>query len=88
MWLIEHNYDVDGGFGDAVPVTDVVGATETKEEAEAYVAKWSNPEVYDKPYADLYHKELSIREVKMVNINENPFGNGSEWGDYNYCEWR
>lgn len=85
MWIIEHCYDVDGGFGDAVGVRDTIGIVETKEEADNYIAKWSNPEIYDKPYANLYHKELIAREVKMLDIDKDPFGEGcGMWGGYNY----
>lgn len=84
MYLIEHVYDVDGGFGDAIGNTDVIGAMETMEEAIAYVAKWSHPVVYDVPYAPLEHKALRIREVKKLNINEDPFGDGDPYLGYNY----
>lgn len=84
MYIIEHCYDVDGGFGDAVEVSDVIGVTESKEEAEAYVAKYSHPEIYDRPYSSLYHKELRIREVATIDINKDPFGDGDAHSGYNY----
>lgn len=84
MYIIEHCFDVDGGFGDAVPVRTTIGCVETEEEANAYIEKWSNPEIYDKPYADLEHKRLEAKEIKPLDINKDPFGKGSPWGDYNY----
>ena len=82
MYLIIHRYDVDGGFGDAVSVEDVVGFIDTKEEAEAYVKKWSNPRIYDKPYNDLYCGELYVREVKKVDIEIDTFGDESDYEYY------
>ena len=77
IYIIIHCYDVDGGFGDAIPDETPLFATKSKTKAEAYVAKYSNPEVYASPYADLYHHELRIKEInlKEPDINVDPWKN-------------
>jgi CYTH domain-containing protein len=53
MYIIEHLYEVDGGIGDAVPNTDVVGVVETEEEAKSYIVPdWFGREV---TYESAYH---------------------------------
>ena len=73
IFLIIHEYDVDGGFGDAISQEDVLGFFRTKEEADKYVEKYSKPQIYDKPYAPLYEHTLYVREMEPLDINEDPW---------------
>lgn len=75
IYVIKHLYDVDGGFGDAITREEILGAVTDKAKAEEYVAKYSKPEVYAKPYDELWHHELIIEkmEINNLNINENPW---------------
>ena len=75
LYMIEHWYDVDGGFGDAVLQTEVVAVTDDKAKAYEYVDKYNNPQAYDKPYATLYCHELRVREIKIeeLDLDKDPF---------------
>ena len=75
IYIIKHCYDIDGGFGDAVPEETPLFATKSKAKAEAYVAKYNNPEIYYSPYQDLYHHGLTIEEMdlKEPDINVDPW---------------
>ena len=84
IYSVFHNYDVDGGFGDAVGCTDLIAIFEKEEDAEAYVEKYNNPHVYEEPYASLYAGELTIKENEIVlhkdfDINNKYGFNGDEW---------
>ena len=90
VYLIKHCYDTDGGFGDAVYQEDVMFATTNKELAEAYVEKYDNPVVYDKPYAELYHHGLCIEEMELndPDLSVDPWAKepkepdfGDDWDD-------
>jgi len=83
-YSVFHNYDVDGGFGDAVSCTDLVAIFESKVDAEAYVEKYSNPHVYDKPYTELWAGELHIEESEIImhkdfDINNNYGFDSNGW---------
>lgn len=82
IYLINHVYDVDGGFGDAVSCEDTMFATENKDLAEQYVKKYSNPEIYDSPYSDLYRHELIIKEYDLEepDLERNPWEEVDESG--------
>ena len=67
IYVIKHHYDVDGGFGDAVAVDDVIGFCNSEEEAQKYVEKYKNEHVYDSPYSDLSCGELVVEELKKIN---------------------
>ena len=68
--LIER-VDVDGGYGDAIPTECSLGYFEcgSKEEIEAYIAKWNHPYIYDVPYAALSCQELGYELVEPQKIN-------------------
>ena len=69
LYNIYHVYDVDGGFGDAVEQKDFVGFVEaTDDEVVEFLAKWDKPEVYDRPYSDLYHHHVVAEKVKFSEI--------------------
>ena len=77
IYLIIHEYDTDGGFGDSVPQEEVICGTENKEKAEEYVKKYDNPQPYAEPYSTLYCHGLRIKEItiKELNLNKDPFEN-------------
>ena len=77
LYMILHIYDVDGGYGDSVTVEKTLCVTENEQEAQEYVKKYSKPEVYEKPYDELYCHELIIKEIefKPLDMNTNPFEN-------------
>ena len=98
VYNVYHEYDVDGGFGDAVNKSVLVATFESEMDAKAFVDKYSNPYVYDRPYAKLYCNQLVIEEMEIIthakfNINKAPnaygttwWGNGEEYVPYNYCD--
>lgn len=74
-WLISEIIDMDGGFGDAIPVESPLCVIEgTEEEVEAYCNKYSMPTVYDVPYDQLYCGRLKYSKLpKEGSLNESPF---------------
>lgn len=67
VYLVQHAYDQDGGFGDAVPCCDVVAAFSTEEKANDFVEKYNKPHVYDVPYSCL---ECGMLFVEKVSIDK------------------
>ena len=65
IYLIIHEFDKDGGFGDAVSCREVLGAFTDKAKAEEYAERWDTPTVYWRPYADLYYHGISVEEVDV-----------------------
>lgn len=65
IYEVVHMYDEDGGFGDAVQVSDVVARFSDKTKADEFVEEYADPHVYDKPYADLDCGYLKVREVEL-----------------------
>ena len=71
MYAVYHMYDTDGGFGDAIPQENMVGIVmATEEEINAFVEKWDKPEVYDRPYADLYHHIVRAEKIDITTLEE------------------
>ena len=71
LYLVKHCYDVDGGFGDAVAVEDVIGIVEcTKEEIDKFIKDFDKSEVYDTPYSDLYHHGIEVEAVHIMTISD------------------
>ena len=70
---------IDGGFGDACGREDLVAFCKDKEMAERYVEEHSKPEVYARPYNELYHHMLEVRDLSDVmeiteeNFKKSPF---------------
>lgn len=99
IFLIMHEYDVDGGFGDAVTQEEVLGYLPTRKEATEYVEKYSEPRIYGRPYMDLYEHTLFVREMKLqpLKADVNPWTHQKDdgtyeedyikklWEDYNKC---
>ena len=70
IYQVVHQYDVDGGFGDAIPRVDVLEVFESKKNAEKFVEKFGNPHMYDKPYHELWCGNLFIKEIEVVPEQE------------------
>jgi len=69
LYNIYHNYDVDGGFGDAVPASELVGTVEaTPEEIAEFLKVWDKPRIYERPYSCLYHHGISAEPVTPVVV--------------------
>lgn len=69
LWQIFEDYDVDGGFGDAVLTERSCGIVEASEdEIKDFLEYWDKPRVYDHPYDDLC--EHKIRAVKIEAIHD------------------
>lgn len=80
LFGVYHEWDTDGGFGDAVGQKDLIGVTNSEEEAKAYVEKWSNDHIYDKPYDYLHCGLLIYEELPMLgSIDEEPDIYPYEW---------
>lgn len=67
IYQVIHEYDVDGGYGDAVGCEDVIAVFSKKEDADAFVEKYANPHVYDTPYADLCCGKLVVKEMIVLD---------------------
>ena len=84
-YAIYHIYDVDGGFGDAVEVEDLVALCESKTLAEEYVKKHDKTHVYEEPYDVLTCGHLVVRDLSHVkvitkeNIEESPWVGNDHW---------
>lgn len=69
VYILFEYFEVDGGYGDAIPADRVLFVTDNKEDAEAYRDKWSKPEVYDTPYDALTHHEIVVEEWPVVKLD-------------------
>lgn len=72
IYGIYHLWQTDGGFGDAVAQEALIGVTDDEEKAKAYVERWSNPHVYDKPYDELHRGELTYAKLKVLDLDQDP----------------
>ena len=70
IYNIYHEYDVDGGFGDAIPESILIATFENADDANAFVNKYSAPEVYDRPYSALWHHKLVVSETEIITHSE------------------
>ncbi len=78
-----HIFDVDGGFGDAIPQEDLICTFNSEEEAKDFIKKFEKPHVYDCPYQCLECGKLELRELPTT-YNEKDFWWLSE--DYEECD--
>lgn len=94
IYNVYHEYDTDGGFGDAISQSDLVATFATETDAKEFVEKYSKPYVYDRPYAALYCNLLVISETEIItheefDINKAPDAYGTTWWgcgeEYNPC---
>lgn len=77
IYSVYHSYDIDGGYGDAVCTDEHVATFANKADAKAFVEKYNNPYIYDKPYDELCCNEFFIREMEIItpaefDINKTP----------------
>lgn len=72
IYQVIHNYDIDGGFGDAVSQSEVVATFTTRSQANRFVAKYAKPHVYYRPYADLHCGYLEVREFNFADMDVEP----------------
>lgn len=78
-----HIFDVDGGFGDAIPQEELICTFNSVEEAWDFIKKYEKPHVYDCPYQCLECGQLELRELPTT-YNEKDFWWLSE--DYEECD--
>lgn len=45
IYLVNHCFDEDGGFGDAIPQEEVICGFDNREDANRFVEKYSNPHI-------------------------------------------
>lgn len=67
-----HIFDVDGGFGDAIPQEELICTFNSEEEAKDFIKKFEKPHVYDCPYQCLECGQLELRELPTT-YNEKDF---------------
>lgn len=66
IYEIIHEYDTDGGFGDAIGEYESLGLFSSKLEADKIVETLSpKPLAYDKPYDTLYFGLVYIKEHEL-----------------------
>lgn len=70
IYNVYHKYDTDGGFGDAIPVDELVASFANGDDATEFVNKYSNPHIYNRPYNDLYCGELIICPTEIIEHSE------------------
>jgi hypothetical protein len=78
-----HIFDVDGGFGDAIPKKELICTFNSEEKAKDFIKKYENPHVYDIPYQALECGKLELRELPTT-YNEKDFWWLSE--EYEECD--
>lgn len=67
IYVVYENYDVDGGIGDAIRTRHNVASFLDEKLAKEYVDKYSNSQVYAKPYSNLYRGGLDYEKVDLLN---------------------
>lgn len=76
IYLIQHIYETDGGFGDAIYNEEILGCFLDKAQAEEYVAKWGETQyIYAKPYDYLTYGQLLVKEMNLdsLSLDVDPF---------------
>lgn len=66
IFQVVHQYEVDGGFGDAVNREEIVATFADKNEAFEFKNKFENIQVYDMPYAALHCGKLFVTESDVI----------------------
>lgn len=68
IYVVKHEYEVDGGFGDPIHKSDVVAVFDNIEAANDYVWEYEKPDtVYDKPYGTLTYGTLKIEVLDVAS---------------------
>ena len=73
VYSVYHDYDTDGGFGDAISQRELLATFESKEDADTYIAKYENPHIYERPYAGLECGVLTLEEVEVISHDDFDF---------------
>lgn len=79
VYQVVHNYYVDGGFGDAISRSDVVAVFASEDDAKEFASRFSNPHVYDKPYADLECGTLVVVAMDVIPAGFFPADTYNMW---------
>lgn len=94
LYGVYHEYSVDGGFGDAIYETALVGLCYDKSLAEKWAKVHDINCVYDRPYSDLECGSLAVCSLEEIPIlteenfeTENPW-KGNPWALLKYLRCR
>ena len=79
IYNVYHVYDVDGGYGDAVPTESLVASFESEMDAKEFVQTYSNPFVYKKPYEELCCNDYIVREAELITHAEFDINNAPNY---------
>ena len=72
IYGIFHEWETDGGYGDAVYRCDLIGVVNDEETAKAYVKKYKNPHIYDMLYDYLEAGDLTYMELESLTLDVSP----------------
>lgn len=67
VYQVVHEYEVDGGFGDAVSRQEIIATFADKGDAFAFKKRFENAHVYDKPYRELHCGKLVVMESDVID---------------------
>lgn len=84
LWAIYHEYDLDGGYGDAIPSSEMVGIVmATNDEIADFIKKYNKPIVYDKPYNELCCHVIRVEKIDIIySLDEvKPYGPDDYYGE-------
>ena len=70
IYNVIHEFDVDGGFGDAILNQEIIKCFMSKTDAEDFVDRYSKTHVYDTLYSDLYCCCLYIEEKEITTHDD------------------
>lgn len=72
-FFVYHNYDVDGGFGDAIRKQRLIGIldADTVEEAQDWAKEHTHDHIYDIPYDALHEGVISVELMDVPNYTLN-----------------
>lgn len=87
IYQVLHQYEVDGGFGDAIGCKDVVACFESEHDANAFCEKYDRTHIYAEPYDELTCGTLLIKEMELVTHKEFNIKNNPSYYGYKACGW-
>lgn len=67
FYQVFHDYDADGGFGDAIPQSKELVCFESEDDAKTFVNRFEKPHVYDIPYAELACGYLRVEKIEAIS---------------------
>lgn len=65
VYVVFADFDVDGGFGDAIATKEPIVVFSNKYEADEYVRENNEPHTYDSPWDDLKEGGCHVEEVPL-----------------------